>query len=654
MTEKIKLLPESVANQIAAGEVVNRPASVVKEMVENSVDAGSKNITVCFRDGGKALIQVVDDGCGMDPADARMAFERHATSKITTVEDIYTLSTFGFRGEALASIASVAEVQLKTRTAGQEIGTQVELNGGKFSAQTPVSCPVGSQFSVRNLFYNVPARRRFLEKSSTEARHITAEFQRVALCNPDIGFNLYDGDSLLAKLPPGTLRQRVVGVIGKNISRNLLDVTADTSIVRIEGFTGRPESARQTNREQFLFINGRYFRSPYFHKAVISAYDKLIQPGTQPSYFLYLTIDPERIDVNVHPQKTEVKFTDGGDIWQIINAAIREALAKSGAVPALDFNLDTSVQIPVARDKTVYPHPRITANPEFNPFEKYGDEIQLPVSESMLPDFDPSPADGIPGPGGRARAGKKPGGPDAAGHGPGFDPVHGPYQESGELKYIDSAGVDSMFEDYSYLEFIDREDGIQGMIDLAAEAESPVLPVGNRYFATTIGGCLAVVDILRAHEAVLYDRFMVMLGNNSSVSQQLLFPEKIAMSLDDLSLVKEFGEDFTSFGFDIEFPGDQGIEIKAVPADFTDLPVEQLVYDLLDAMRDGTGGELRQQKAASALASIGSMSRSRKTTVEQLEELRRQLLECANHSYTPSGRRVMALFPADEIRRKLD
>ncbi|MCC8019035.1 MAG: DNA mismatch repair endonuclease MutL, partial [Rikenellaceae bacterium] len=394
MTEKIKLLPESVANQIAAGEVVNRPASVVKEMVENAVDAGSKNITVCFRDGGKSLIRIVDDGCGMDPADARMAFERHATSKITTVEDIYTLSTFGFRGEALASIASVAEVELKTRTEGHEIGTQVEINGGKFCSQTPVSCPVGSQFTVRNLFYNVPARRRFLEKSSTEARHITAEFQRVALCNPEIGFSLYDGDSLLAKLPPATLRQRVVGVIGKNISRNLLDVTADTSIVRLEGFTGRPESARQTNREQFLFINGRYFRSPYFHKAVISAYDKLIQPGTQPSYFLYLKIDPERIDVNVHPQKTEVKFTDGGDIWQIINAAVRESLAKSGAVPALDFNLDTSVQIPVAKDKVVYPHPRITANPEFNPFDKYGDEIQLPVSESLLPDFDPSPADG--------------------------------------------------------------------------------------------------------------------------------------------------------------------------------------------------------------------------------------------------------------------
>ena len=264
MTDKIRLLSESVANQIAAGEVVNRPSSVVKEMMENAVDAGAKSITVNFRDGGKELIQIVDDGCGMSPVDARLAFDRHATSKIREAEDIYTLHTFGFRGEALASIASVAEVELRTRPCDSELGTKVELAGGKFVSQNSVNVPVGSQFIVKNLFYNVPARRRFLEKSSTEARHIMAEFQRVALCNPSIAFTLYDNDALVSKLPPSTLRQRIVGVIGKNIARKLLDVETDTSIVRIEGFTGSPDSARQTNKEQFLFVNGRYFKSPYF------------------------------------------------------------------------------------------------------------------------------------------------------------------------------------------------------------------------------------------------------------------------------------------------------------------------------------------------------------------------------------------------------
>lgn len=636
MASQIKLLPESVANQIAAGEVVNRPASVVKEMMENAVDAGSSNITVCFSDGGKGYLRIIDDGSGMIPADARMAFERHATSKIDTVEDIYSLRTFGFRGEALASIASVAEVELKTRTADQEIGTQVEISGGKFISQGPVSCPVGSQFMVRNLFYNVPARRRFLDKSSTESRHISGEYQRIALCNPGVGFSLYDGDTLVSRLEPGTLRQRIAGVTGKNRSRHLLEISADTSIIKLEGFTGRPESAGKTNREQFLFVNGRYFKSPYFHKAVLSAYDKLIQPGTQPSYFLYLTIDPVRIDVNVHPQKTEVKFSDGSDIWQIVNAAVRESLARSGAVPAFDFDIDAGIEIPVARERAVYPQPRITANPEFNPFEKYGDEIQLPVSESMLPEPDLSPGDA-------AIAGRRgnSGTPEAR------KPVSG-------YMYMDGMDRDNPFEDDSLIEFVETGGVAQGELGLGQDEESPVMLLDGRHMVTVINGNLTVIDIPRAHETVLYDRFMFMLGNNTSVSQQLLFPETIALSLDDLGLIKEFGDDFAAFGFDIEISGENEISVRGVPADFTDLPVEQLIYDLLDSMKEGTAGDMRRRRAASALASIGSMARSRTADIGKLEELKRNLLLCENHSYTPAGRKVMALFYPEDIRKKLD
>ena len=374
MADKIRLLPEVVANQIAAGEVVNRPASVVKEMMENAIDAGARTVKVNFRDGGKDLIQIVDDGSGMSPIDARMAFDRHATSKITSVEDIYALNTFGFRGEALASIAAVAQVELRTRQEGDEVGTQTEINGGQFAGQTPVMCPVGAQFFVRNLFYNVPARRRFLDKSTTSAAQIKAEFQRVALCNPHIAFELYANDAPVYTLCATSLAGRIVDVVGRHIKQNLLEVDADTSIARIGGYIGRPAAAKRRNGEQYLFVNGRYFKSSYLTSAIMKAYEKLIPESSSPSYFLYLTIDPSRIDVNVHPQKTEVKFADEEAVWQIINAAVRETLAKTGAVPLMDFDRDGIVEIPALSKGAVYSEPRAMSNGDYNPFrEEYID-----------------------------------------------------------------------------------------------------------------------------------------------------------------------------------------------------------------------------------------------------------------------------------------
>ena len=374
MADRIRLLPEVVANQIAAGEVVNRPASVVKEMMENAIDAGARCVKVNFRDGGKELIQIVDDGCGMSPIDARMAFDRHATSKIRSVEDIYDLHTFGFRGEALASIAAVAQVELRTRQADDEMGTLTEINGGRFVSQSPVMCPAGSQFFVRNLFYNVPARRRFLEKSTTSASQIRSEFQRVALCNPQIAFELYANDAPVYTLAATSLAGRIVDVVGRHIKQNLLEVDADTSIARVAGYIGRPAAAKRRNADQYLFVNGRYFKSPYLVSAVMKAYEKLIPEGAQPAYFLYLTIDPSRIDVNVHPQKTEVKFADEEAVWQIVHAAMRETLAKTGAVPMMDFDRDNTVEIPVMQRGAVYSEPLAMSNRDYNPFrEEYID-----------------------------------------------------------------------------------------------------------------------------------------------------------------------------------------------------------------------------------------------------------------------------------------
>ncbi|MCD8186969.1 MAG: DNA mismatch repair endonuclease MutL [Rikenellaceae bacterium] len=373
MENLIKLLPDSVANQIAAGEVVQRPASVVKELVENAVDAGATTITVNIQEGGRELIQVIDNGCGISPGDTKMAFERHATSKITRADDLYALTTFGFRGEALASIVSVSEVELRTKRETDEVGLRMYVNGGAFGETSAVNIQNGTQLLVKNLFYNVPARRKFLKSKSVETKHIVDEFQRVALCNPNIEMNLYDNDTPRYKLPAATRRQRIVGMFGKHINAQLLDLQVETSIITIEGFVGHPQGAKKSGQaEQFLFVNNRFFKSPYFHKAVMAAYEKLIQPGVYPAYFLYLQVDPSRLDINIHPTKTEIKFEDETAIWQIINAAVRESLGKMGAVPLMDFDTQEPIDIPVFRpgSEQDIKIPPVSLNPDFNPFDR--------------------------------------------------------------------------------------------------------------------------------------------------------------------------------------------------------------------------------------------------------------------------------------------
>ena len=663
MADKIRLLPEVVANQIAAGEVVNRPASVVKEMMENAIDAGATSVKVNFRDGGKDLIQIVDDGCGMSPIDARMAFDRHATSKIGAVEDIYALHTFGFRGEALASIAAVSQVELRTRQAGDEVGTQTEINGGQFAAQNPVMCPVGSQFFVRNLFYNVPARRRFLDKSTTSASQIKAEFQRIALCNPQIAFELYANDAPVYTLQAGSLAGRIVDVVGRHIKQNLLEVEADTSIACIEGYIGRPAAAKKRNTEQYLFVNGRFFKSTYLTSAILKAYEKLIPESCQPSYFLYLTLDPGRIDVNVHPQKTEVKFADEEAVWQIVNAAVRETLAKTGAVPLMDFDRDSPVEIPVLQKGAVYSEPLAMSNSDYNPFREEYIDPSAPDPNEDFTGFDvpyrdggvvsDSAAGGLRTGGVRSAA---PSFPQAAAGGfalPGAD--------AGEFEEFESGGGFEItpsgggFDD-SALDFIPSSAvPEQQRFDMPQRPEfTDALPLPGGYVAALLGGRFVVVDVRRARERILYEDYLRMLGNGSSVSQQLLFPERLVLSGDEYALLEENAVEFAALGFDIDFCGEGTVEVRGTPADMPADAVDRLLFDLLQAFATPVSlSDVRREKITGVMARSGAKGAGRTLSREEAAALLAQLADTGSFSFSPSGKAITAEITPEDLRAKL-
>ncbi len=369
MSGIIHLLTEAVANQIAAGEVIQRPASVVKELVENAVDSGADSITVNIRDAGKTLVQVIDNGCGMSGTDARLCWERHATSKITSANDLFAIRTKGFRGEALASIAAIAEVSLKTKRREDELGTHIRIGASEVRTNEAVACPDGSNFMVRNLFFNVPARRKFLKSNSTELRHIITEFNHVAMAHPGIEFSLIHNNSQIFNLPAGNLRQRIVNIFGKSVNPGLIPVNSETTLVNIGGFIGKPEFARKTYGEQYFFVNNRYIRHPYFHRAVVKAYEQILPPDAIPGYFIYFEIDASRIDINIHPTKTEVKFEDEQAIWQILLAVVRESIGKYNLSPSLDFRTEGVVDIPVLRHDTEIRIPEVGINPHFNPFD---------------------------------------------------------------------------------------------------------------------------------------------------------------------------------------------------------------------------------------------------------------------------------------------
>lgn len=623
---KIRVLPDNVANQIAAGEVVGSPSSVVKEMTENAIDAGASLVTVNFRADGRELVQVIDNGCGMTAADARLAFDKHATSKITSLEDIYNLSTFGFRGEALPSIAAVSEVELVTRTESDTLATKVVIEGGEFRSQETVVGAKGCNFKVSNLFYNVPARRKFLESSEREAGKIKSEFRRVALCHPEVAFMLYKDDAPLYNLPVGSLRSRIAGVVGRGVAAQLLEVSTSTTIVKVEGYVGRPELAKKRKDEQYFFVNGRFFKSPYLHKAVMAAYEKLIPAGLTPSYFLYLTVDTSKVDVNVHPQKTEVKFSEESEIWQIVNAAVREALAKTGAIPMMDFEDEGEVQIPVfesARERG-FEEPRTTLNPFYNPF----------ANNNSSPKSDGSTA-----------------GYERTGGSGGYRP-HNLVAEGIEPYPTSPEDMIEREIESSIAEFIENgEEVVERPLDIEVEADGfkGAVALAGGYAATSLGGKLALVDLARAREVLLYNRYMMMLGSGNSVSQTLLFPERMVFSQDDVEMLTENYDYFADFGFDYKVLDSNTVEMMALPADLPHAELEDMLYDMLDSLRDGT--DLSRQRRRERLAQILSRTRGvKKLSQGELEAVLESLDGCRKDSLTPDGRAVVRVVDLAEIK----
>lgn len=612
MADCIRLLPEIISNQIKAGEVVEYPSSAIKEMMENAIDAGATKVTVNFVNGGRDLIQIIDNGCGMSPSDARMAFECHATSKIKELDDIYALHTFGFRGEALASIAAVAQVELTTRQSDAEIGTKVVMSGGEFISQTPVAAPIGSQFVVRNIFYNTPGRRKFIDEKHTQLPNmIKTEFRRVALCHPEVAMELLSDRSPIYSLQSSSLLERIIGIIGPSAKKNLLEVGVETSIAKIEGYVCRA-SAAKVRPDQYMFVNGRYFKSPYLNKAVAKAYEHLIPNGSQPSFFIYLTVDPERVDVNVHAQKIEVRFADTDAIWQIINAAVRETLAKTGSVPMMDFDAEDLIDIPVATTNISYQMPKATTCDNYNPFATEVTPSSGKPSKSTLYDV---------------------------------------------AQEFDSRTTSQDFElpNTSEFDYFDSEQAEQYM-ELESSVDNSISAVhyiGRRYASLMVGGVLAAIDLTRARERILYDRYLATLDGGKSASQQLLFPQSLTLSEAEYSLLEEWMVDFAALGFNITMHAGGVIDVSGIPSELNAESVDTTIYQLLQTLALPHEVEtMRREQMALTLAQSGAAGRVQYSQAEA-EAIAEQLIECKEHIYSPTGKTIMTFITLDDIQQKL-
>ncbi|MFR9650537.1 MAG: DNA mismatch repair endonuclease MutL [Rikenellaceae bacterium] len=607
MDDRIRVLPDRVANLIAAGEVVQNPSSVIKEMVENSVDAGATEIVVNYRNGGSELIQIVDNGIGMTPNDARMSFEKHATSKIKDPEDLYALHTFGFRGEALASIAAVAQVELRTRCEGYNIGTVTTVNGGRFADQQPTMCEIGTNIFVRNLFYNIPARKKFIDSSKRGASLIKSEFKRVALCNPEISFELYGDNTLIYKLPATNEVGRIVDIAGKAIKRNLLEAEASTTIVRVHGYIGRPECARRGTTDQYLFINGRYFKSSYIHSAITKAYEKIISPQLNISYFLFIETDPDRIDVNVHPQKIEIKFQDRDEVWMIVNAAAREALAKSGSVPMMDFDTEESIEIPVMQQGSHYSEPKAVYDNSYNPFAK-----ESKVSSWSM--------------------------------GVGSEEFGAAGEEWSDI------------EMGSTLEFESEEEHIiQGELSISQDNIPSNLLVNRGYAWFNTSGGVMVVDLRRAHEMMLYESYMEQLTTNQVVSQGVLFPIELQLSESEYSQICEEIELFSAMGFDIDLASDHYIYIRSLPANISNESVDTLIYKLIhlfDTPMDME--EYRRGQMAELLARAAIGDQRREYSEPEARDILTRVMQRGEIPRTPSGKSIAVEISNEEIKSRLN
>lgn len=625
MSDIIRLLPDTVANQIAAGEVIQRPSSVIKELVENSLDAGASDIKIIVVDAGKTNIQVIDNGKGMSETDARLAFERHATSKITQATDLFALQTMGFRGEALASIAAVSQVELRTRQQGVELGVSLTITGGNVQSQEPISCPIGANFSVRNLFFNIPARRKFLKSHSTELSHILSEIERVALSHPDVAFTLYSDEQCLLQLSPGNFKQRIVGLFGKKIDHGLLPVKVDTSVVAIHGYVGTPTTAKKKGSQRFFFVNGRYMRHPYFDKAVQSAYDRLMTDGAIPSYFLHFTIDPAHIDVNIHPQKTEIKFQDEQAIWPIILAGVREALGKSAAMPSIDFDTANCPVIPAfAAMNTEVTPPEIEIDRNYNPFEtSHG------VSSDAKRNRDKFTT-----------------------HMSSTQWTKAYEQALSSISPTVEPPPSSLFASSS-----DNTNNFTQSISYAVKSIEPeqCLQVIGRYIVVSTSIGMQLVDQHRAHLRVLYEKFMSQLSQHVGTSQGMLFPELLQLSPAENTMMAHYEPHLLHIGFELSPLGGGAYSILGIPSGTEGLdPVDLLQTIIAEAVE----GEIKLEEQvhkhiANRLANKAALPIGQYLSKQEQAELVMQLFRCVNPSYTPDGELVFKTIDAQLLQQYL-
>ncbi len=607
MSDIIKLLPDSVANQIAAGEVVQRPASVVKELLENAIDANASQIQLIIKDAGKALIQITDNGIGMSATDARMSFERHATSKIRTTEDIFSIRTKGFRGEALASIAAIAQVEMKTKTEEEELGHLVRIEGSEIKEQSVVQTSTGTSIAVKNLFFNVPARRNFLKSTQVELRHIIDEFHRVALAHPDLEFSLYHNENELFKLYKSTLRQRIVAIFGRKHNDQLVPVEEETEVVSVEGFIVKPEFARKKRGGQFFFVNNRFIKSSYLHKAIVEAFEHLLPNGYYPAYFINLTIDPERIDINIHPTKTEIKFDDEYSIFAILRSAVKHSLGQYNIAPSLDFNTHPDLEVTSLPTKN-HPikEPSIKVNPNFNPFETSKPSFrEIQKTEQFYESFNL-----------------------------GTEKKESISIESSltELPHIQPETAENLFFD-----------------DMPSSSKS--MQIHQKYIAFQVKSGMMIIDQYRAHQRILFERYITLLNQQKSLGQQLMFPISIAITELEKSLIEELEPTLTQLGFQLEI-SDETLLIQTIPANIEQRQVTEIIENLMEKNAYPTSlGQI--ETIALSIARSTAIKRGQNLTQQEMEHLISELFATSNPNYSPEGKSIFLNLTLDFIKTQL-
>jgi len=641
MPDIISLLPDSVANQIAAGEVIQRPASAVKELLENSIDAGATDIKLVLKDAGRTLIQVIDNGTGMSETDARMCFERHATSKIKQADDLFKITTMGFRGEAMASIAGVAQVEMKTKRSEDQLGTHIEIEGSELKSNSQCTCSKGTSISVKNLFFNVPARRNFLKSDSVELRHIIEEFQRVAIAHPDLALSLHHNNSELFHLGKGTLRQRLVGLFGDSYNQRLVPVHEDTTIVNVRGFIGKPEFARKTRGEQFFFVNNRFIKSSYLHHAIQNAYDQLLPKDAFPSYFITMEIDPRVIDVNIHPTKTEIKFEDERSVYTIIRSAVKQSLGKYNIAPSLDFEQEVSIEIPQnkSREEILSNPPKIKVNPKYNPFkeEEKKEERRIPPRPSEKQINDSSE----------------------------FSRSLHSHNSSSEPNTVGQVSfpkaVKSPEPETKFKEEVQQEFNIEG----EKTSRTSAYQLHNKYILAHIKTGMIVIDQQAAHERILFENFLEIVEKRKGMSQQQLFPQTLEFSTGDMVILKELQEELQGLGFDINEFGKNSFVVHGVPTDISGKNVFELLEKLIEDYKSIPGskqtsesgesefGRVKKELVAKAMAKNLAIRSGDPLTKEEMSHIVDELFACRMPYSSPTGKPTLITISLDELDKKL-